>query len=367
MNKLLRISIIFPVFFFLLLVPLQAAIAHTASYGYAKWHVSDLRAEWTLVVDSKSIMELGPIDEDRDGKLSYEEAAHGWQSYVRPYLEDKLNVHVNGEAAAYQLDSLSIVNGSELQMAFHLDSKWPITSFKVDYRLFFENSANQHQNISLFYLPDHPDSPIEHIFKADSQTWEGRSSDTSSGLERFIPFIMLGMEHILTGYDHILFLASLLVIGLSFRSAVSIITAFTAAHSITLILAALDIVHFNPRWIEIAIALTICYVAAENIWKREFRYRWGLTFCFGLIHGFGFANALAEIAIPKSHLAFCLIGFNLGVEAGQLLLMCAILPLIFAMSKFRRIPFRHVTTWVSAVILLFGLLWAIERGFGLAL
>ena len=175
MNKLLRISIIFPFCFFLLLVPLQAAIAHTASYGYAKWHVSDLRAEWTLVVDSKSIMELGPIDEDRDGKLSYEEAAHGWQSYVRPYLEDKLNVHVNGEAAAYQLDSLSVVNGSELQMAFHLDSKWPITSFKVDYRLFFENSENQHQNISLFYLPDHPDSPIEHIFKADSQTWEGSS------------------------------------------------------------------------------------------------------------------------------------------------------------------------------------------------
>lgn len=360
MNKLLRGGILFSFVIMLLLVPLQTVFAHSASYGYAKWHVFDNRAEWTIVIDGMSIIELGPIDENKDGKLTYSEAAIGYETHVRPYLEENLTVWVNGENAAYQLNSISIVNDYELQMAFYLKSNWAIETFKVDYRLFFEQSNNQHKNISVFYLPDHPDSPIEHIFQSDSQTWAGRS-ESSSGTESLIQFIGLGIEHILAGYDHILFLVLLLIIGLSFRSTVALITAFTAAHSITLILATLDIVRLDPRWVEIAIALSICYVATENIWKREFRYRWGLTFCFGLIHGFGFANVLADIAIPKSHMASSLFGFNLGVEMGQLLLMCVILPLIFTLRKLKPLSFRRITIGVSAVLFVFGFIWTVDR------
>lgn len=178
-------------------------------------------------------------------------------------------------------------------------------------------------------------------------------------------FILLGIEHILTGYDHIAFLIGLIVIGLSIREVLKIITAFTVAHSITLLLAAMQIISLNSRYVESVIAVSICYIALENLFKKEVKYRWIITFCFGLIHGFGFASALQELIVGKSNLLLSVVSFNLGVETGQLMIFFVLLPVLYLLKQ--KVEFRRVTAGVSVAILLFGVTWLIERLFDLKL
>jgi|GEM_PF-1343130 len=178
-------------------------------------------------------------------------------------------------------------------------------------------------------------------------------------------FLLLGIEHILTGYDHIAFLVGLIVIGLTTREVLKIITAFTVAHSITLLLAALQIVRLDSRLVESVIALSICYIALENLFKKKVRYRWLITFCFGLVHGFGFAGALQELIVGKANLVLSVVSFNLGVEAGQLMIFIVLLPVLHLLKQ--KMEFRKVTTGVSLAIFLLGLTWLIERLFDLKL
>jgi hydrogenase/urease accessory protein HupE len=178
-------------------------------------------------------------------------------------------------------------------------------------------------------------------------------------------FIMLGIEHILTGYDHIAFLLALIVIGLSVREVLKIITAFTIAHSITLILAATQIVSLNSRIVESVIAFSICFVALENLFKKKVQYRWLVTFVFGLVHGFGFASVLQELIVGKSNLIVSVVSFNLGVEVGQLMIFLVLLPILHLLKN--KIEFRKVTVGVSLAIFMLGFTWLIERGFNLKL
>jgi hydrogenase/urease accessory protein HupE len=181
----------------------------------------------------------------------------------------------------------------------------------------------------------------------------------------FRQFVPLGIEHILTGYDHIAFLLAIIVIGLSIKEILKIITAFTVAHSITLLLAALDIVRLNSRLVESVIAFSICYVALENIFKKQVNYRWLITFGFGLVHGFGFASALKELIIGKSNLLLSVVSFNMGVEMGQLMLFFVMLPILYLLKK--QIGYRIVTVGASTGVFVTGFAWLIERVFQLKL
>ena len=178
-------------------------------------------------------------------------------------------------------------------------------------------------------------------------------------------FVLLGIEHILTGYDHIAFLIGLIVIGLTIREVLKVITAFTVAHSITLLLAALQVVRLDSRFVESVIALSICYIALENLFRKEVRYRWLITFCFGLVHGFGFASALQELIVGKTNLVLSVVSFNIGVETGQLMIFFVLLPLMYLMKQ--RMDFRKVTATVSCAIFLLGFTWLVERLFDLKL
>jgi len=142
--------------------------------------------------------------------------------------------------------------------------------------------------------------------------------------------LKLGVEHILTGADHLVFLLGLILVGGTLRSLAGVVTAFTLAHSITLALAALSIFAPSPRLVEPAIALSIAYVGVENLFVRDARRRWRITFPFGLVHGFGFAGALREIALPRAQVPIALVSFNLGVEIGQLAVLSVALPLVLA-------------------------------------
>jgi hydrogenase/urease accessory protein HupE len=180
----------------------------------------------------------------------------------------------------------------------------------------------------------------------------------------FWSFIELGVEHIWTGYDHLLFLFALLVVCRSFRSIVAIISCFTLAHSLTLALATLDVVALPSRWVEAAIAASIVFVGVENVWRRgaEPRGRWALTFGFGLIHGFGFASVLRDLGVGNTRegIAIPLLTFNLGVELGQIAVASAVLPIIWQLRKNDRFLKQGVPA-MSAVVAVAGFYWLLQR------
>jgi len=157
----------------------------------------------------------------------------------------------------------------------------------------------------------------------------------------------------------------LIVIGLSTREVLKIITAFTVAHSITLLLAALQIVNLDSKLVESSIALSICYVALENLFRKRIQYRWAVTFCFGLIHGFGFASALQELMVGRSNLMVSVLSFNLGVETGQLMIFLLLLPLLHFLK--RTVESKMVTAGASLAVFLLGFTWLVERIFDLKL
>jgi hypothetical protein len=175
-------------------------------------------------------------------------------------------------------------------------------------------------------------------------------------------FFLLGIEHILTGYDHLLFLLALVLRGGNIWSLLKIITAFTVAHSITLALAALNIVMLPERLVEATIALSIAYVAAENLFMRHtVSHRWAVAFIFGLMHGFGFSNVLRELGLPKEGLVWALLNFNLGVEAGQAIAVVVAVPLLMWLRRFRWEP-RAVVA-ISVAVLVVGLALFVDRAF----
>jgi hypothetical protein len=179
----------------------------------------------------------------------------------------------------------------------------------------------------------------------------------------FLDFLKLGIEHILTGYDHLLFLCGLLVVCRKVGPMLAIITCFTLAHSLTLALAALDLVRISPRLTEPLIAATIVFVGIENFRGAvSTKTRCGLALGFGLIHGFGFATALRETGMGGAGMALVkpLLAFNLGVEIGQLAVAAVFLPALFAL---RKLPWfeRHGVKLISAVVVLLGGYWLLER------
>jgi len=176
-------------------------------------------------------------------------------------------------------------------------------------------------------------------------------------------FLALGIKHILTGYDHLLFLFALLVVTQRFVSSLKIITCFTLAHSITLALATFNVVMFPSRVVEPLIAGSIIYVSVENLVRRgEPAGRWLLTFAFGLIHGLGFASVLREMGVGGrvGGVLMPLFSFNVGVELGQLMVTAVVLALL---CKLRTKPLlaARLPAACSAAVALFGGYWLIER------
>jgi hydrogenase/urease accessory protein HupE len=175
-------------------------------------------------------------------------------------------------------------------------------------------------------------------------------------------FFQLGVEHILTGYDHMLFLAGLLLAAWRARDALVMISAFTAAHSLTLALATLTVVSAPAQIVEPLIAASMIYVGAENVLRREAQSRWPVAFGFGLVHGLAFSGALRELGVGEAGTGAIapLALFNAGVEVGQIAVALVVLPLVrFAQS--RPALRRHVLPACSAGVAITGGWWLVER------
>lgn len=217
---------------------------------------------------------------------------------------------------------------------------------------------------------------LVRIAFADGSRWTRRLTPQSP--EAIIPtrpgawsvagtYLSLGVEHILAGVDHLLFVLALLLLTPGTWALVKTVTAFTIAHSITLGLATLGIVHLPSRPVEAVIALSIVFVAAEIVQGSRgraglaARMPWLVAFIFGLLHGFGFAGALSEVGLPEGQIPVALLFFNLGVEAGQLLFIAAALALTTAARRIWLRPPRWATLALPYAIGSVAMFWTIQR------
>jgi hydrogenase/urease accessory protein HupE len=210
----------------------------------------------------------------------------------------------------------------------------------------------------LMFQPDRPQAQIP--LTGTAADGEAAAGSAQGGM---LSFFLLGIEHILLGWDHLLFLVALALRGGRLLSLLAIVTAFTVAHSITLALAVLGVASFPSRLVEAVIALSIAYVALENIFReRAPSRRWAVSFLFGLVHGFGFAGALMEIGLPRETLVSSLLSFNLGVEAGQALVVALLLPALLSLDRLSWE--RRLVRGMSAALLVVAVVLLVERTFG---
>jgi hydrogenase/urease accessory protein HupE len=220
-----------------------------------------------------------------------------------------------------------------------------------------------------FFSLENPNGEVlaERMLSATADTvtvqMDGAGTQPELAKNSFVDFLVLGVKHIWTGYDHLLFLFGLLIVTRNFVSSLKIITCFTIAHSLTLAVATLSLVQISSRIVEPLIAASIVYVGVENLLRGDDpKGRWLLTFAFGLIHGFGFASVLRELGVGAngSGITVPLVSFNLGVELGQIAVAALALPVIW---KLRTNPV-FIYRWVPAcsfLVVLLGGYWFVQR------
>jgi hydrogenase/urease accessory protein HupE len=195
-----------------------------------------------------------------------------------------------------------------------------------------------------------PSAAVDLVIPAPSKAWKAWA------------FLTLGVEHILTGYDHLVFLAGLILAACTLRELLVALTAFTTAHSVSLALVVAGGVHAPPSVVEPLIAASIAWVGVENLLRPRHSSRWWIVFGFGLVHGFGFAGALMELGLGSSarDVAVALLSFNGGVEVGQLAVAAALLPFVWLMRS-RPVWRATLVPLCSMMIVVAGGYWLVER------
>lgn len=269
-------------------------------------------------------------------------------------------------------------------------------SLDLEYDVFFDSDPIQSGMLIVEYNWKagivNNQSLISHVFGQNSRT-EQLSLTDAAIWKGFVALVKLGIWHIWIGIDHILFILALILPAVvrrredplskniellnasdnystswlpvakfkpAFMYILKIITFFTIAHSITLALAALDIITLSSRFVETIIALSIALAAVHNITPIFKAKEWVIAFGFGLFHGFGFASVLGEKGLSGDYMVLSLLGFNVGVELGQVLIICMIFPVLYLIRK--SIAYPKILTYGSAVLIFISLYWSIERG-----
>jgi hydrogenase/urease accessory protein HupE len=370
---------------FLLLLSLsQPTIvdAHAYSASYTSLDIKENRTEMTFTIDSLSLIELvEDVDSNGDEKLGKKELAkekfHLEELISEMVVIDKNNSQLSGTLEKTAMKEID--NTDFIRFHFVYEGFQPGDTLTLMDGFYVDDAATNYINLvtSSYY-----GEASETVLQGNERTWtklitevqvEQGSEGVQAGLEQqntsqpvnqdssWLAFFKLGALHILTGYDHLLFLLALLLRKQTLKQYIGIVTAFTIAHSITISLSVLDIVNLPSLFVEAVIALSIIYVALENIFRKEITHRWGLTFAFGLIHGLGFATVIKEMNISSSHLFVTLFNFNIGIEVVQILLVLCLLPLLKFLWKLKNS--HHIVTFGSAVIVILGSYWLIERLF----
>jgi len=344
--------------------------------------------QWDLNVSDLDTA-LG-LDDNDDGTVSEEELqAHNDAilAFVLPHLQVKTDgVERKVDVTGHKLEKH--LNGVYVGLLFRLGEQSTLPqTLQVTCDLFYDLNPKFLNRLSL--EANGQQRTMNLTIDAPRQTFELSRPKLAS---QFFGFVREGVWHIWSGFDHILFLLALLLPSVLWRerraqsdrpylgtgwqpvgefrkallNVLKVVTAFTVAHSITLSLATLGVVQLPSRLTESAIAASVVIAAANNIFPLFTRREWMVAFGFGLIHGFGFASGLSDMGITRENLAVTVLGFNLGVEAGQLAIVSAFLPVAYALRVSWVYP-RIVLAGGSCAIVLVAAVWLVERAFNLKL
>jgi hypothetical protein len=356
------------------------AHAHKPSDSYLVLTVSGrtVAGQWDIAL--RDLDTAIGLDADGNGELTWDEVRHRHQA-IAAYALTRLTLASGGAACPLKAGTQQVdhhTDGAYTVLRFSADCARDIDRLDVGYRLLFDIDP-QHRGLLRLRLPDGKDTATAVL--APDHARQQFTLDGGGRLAQFAGYVRTGVWHIWIGFDHILFLLSLLLPAVlvyrerrwqpaaTFRMAavdvLKIVTAFTIAHSITLTLATLQLVSLPSRWVESAIAASVVVAALNNLRPVVEGRRWVAAFVFGLIHGFGFASVLADLGLARDTLALALVGFNAGVELGQLAIVAVFLPLAFHLrhGAFYR---KAVLLAGSALIAALATLWFIERAFDLA-
>jgi hypothetical protein len=361
----------------------SVAWAHKPSDSYLTLRADegkgDVTARWDIALrDLDYVLQL---DRDSNGELTWGEVRQRTAD-ITQLAARNLQLATGDKDCPWQV-------AAPLQLDHHSDGTYAVLSLvahcpgldaglKLHYSLFFDVDPS-HRGLVQWIAPGGV-APQALIFGTESAE-QGLAMKPAGAWQTLRQYIVDGIWHIWIGYDHILFLLSLLLpavlvrrngkwegaagFGGAVKEVLKVVTAFTLAHSITLTLAALQIISLPSRLVESTIALSVIFAALNNLRGTIESRRWVMAFVFGLIHGFGFASVLADLGLPQGALVLALVGFNGGVEIGQLAIVAVFLPIAFLIRKtvFYR---RGVLTVGSLFVAAVATWWFVQRAFDLA-
>ena len=355
------------------------ALAHKPSDSYLTLTQKGrtIEGQWDIALRDLDFA-IG-LDADGNGEITWGEVRVR-HADIAAYAIARLGIEGDGGPC--------VIRAGEQLVDRHTDGAYTVLRFQVacrdtparltlNYRLFADLDP-QHRGLLRLEAQGNSRAAVLGP-QAPSQSFELKQSGRFA---QFVDYAREGVWHIWIGFDHILFLLSLLLPAVlvwqarrwqpahNFREAfvdvLKIVTAFTVAHSITLSLATLGVLSLPSRWVESAIAASVVLAALNNLRPLFQGRRWTMAFVFGLVHGFGFASVLADLGLPQGTLVLALVGFNVGVELGQLAIVAAFLPLAFTLRDTRFYQ-RWVLLGGSLLIAVLAAVWFIERAFELEL
>jgi hydrogenase/urease accessory protein HupE len=350
----------------LILGAARPAAAHEVGLSRGEYAASGASVTAQLTFARRDVLTLvAGLDADHDGALTEAEIARDHDG-LNGALVGRIKIKGDGVACPGELTEARLAEDDGVTLRATYRCPAPVSAVDVEVGL-LEDLPFGHRHLAHFAGPSGPSDAVlfqrNRSFSFTSTPAEAGAEPPKASYRGKLSFFPMGVEHILTGYDHLVFLLGLVIVGGRLRSLLMVVTAFTLAHSITLAVAALGVWAPSPRIIEPAIALSIAYVGVENFFVKNAEKRWRITFPFGLIHGFGFAGALQAVEMPKADVPYALVLFNVGVEAGQLAVLALVLPLIYLARK--RAAFRDQGVKViSAAIAVAGVVWFVSRVFG---
>lgn len=365
-----------------LLLAATGALAHKPSDSYLTLRgtggSSDIAVRWDVALrDLDYVLQL---DRDNNGELTWGEVRQR-ETEITRLATSHLALSVAGQGCAWdttaplQLDQHSDGTYAVLSLAAHCPSL--DAGLRARYSLFFDVDPS-HRGLVQWIAPG--GSAAQALIFGTESAEQPLALQPAGAWDTLRQYLVDGVWHIWIGYDHILFLLSLLLpavlvrqdgrwvgaprFGGATREVLKVVTAFTLAHSITLSLAALEIISLPSRLVESAIAASVVFAALNNLRGTIESKRWVMAFAFGLIHGFGFASVLADLGLPQGALVLALVGFNAGVELGQLAIVAVFLPLAFAL---RGTPFYRVGVLKagSVLVAMLAAWWLVQRLFDL--
>jgi hydrogenase/urease accessory protein HupE len=355
------------------LLQARAALAHPVPFSYLDVHLQGTTIEGTLVAHIFDVAH--DLNIDPPERLLDPAVAARQSRAIADLIGRRLTITADGRTATLQWRDAEVVADRQsirLPFSSRLDSEPGVVTVEA---LLFPYDPNHQTFLNVYDLSRRSAAEVDGA-KAEGQAltqaildrgrtrfeyYAGTTQGAFAVVRRFVP---AGVHHILIGPDHLLFLVGLLLLGGSIRQLAVIVTGFTIAHSITLSLAALNIVTPPARIIEPAIALSIVYVGADNLLIRGGRdVRAWIAFAFGFIHGFGFANVLREMDLPARALGWSLFSFNVGVEIGQLLVVVAVASAFTALRSRSEAAGRQLAVVGSIIVMAAGAFWFVQRVF----